>query len=103
MKKINSSIFRNILYCFLVSLILLLVLESVTATQLEEQENFKTAIVHQNLSFHNPIDIISEQNFTDYGFLGDGSSINPYRIENLNITTVEERGISIQNVTCYFN
>ncbi len=49
-----------------------------------------------------PIIIREDSNFTDYGFLGDGSESNPFIIENLNITTEEEKGIYIYNTTRYF-
>lgn len=49
-----------------------------------------------------PIIITEDSNFTDYGFTGDGTAVNPFVIENLNITTTGEKGIYIHNTTKYF-
>ena len=49
-----------------------------------------------------PIVITNDSNFTDYGFLGDGTAVNPFIIENLNITTTKERGIYVYNTTKHF-
>ena len=49
-----------------------------------------------------PIIITNNSNFTDYGFLGDGTAVNPFIIENLNITTTKERGIYVYNTTKHF-
>ena len=59
-------------------------------------------IEFDSLISHPPVIIISDDNFTDYGFMGNGSGNNPYRIENLNITTTEQFGICIDNVTKTF-
>ena len=39
---------------------------------------------------HDPIYIDYDDNFTDYGFPGDGSIDDPYRIENYNITITDD-------------
>ena len=49
-----------------------------------------------------PIIITNDSNFTDYGLLGTGTPQEPFRIENLNITTSEDKGIYIHNTTKYF-
>ncbi len=54
------------------------------------------------LSEHDPITITCEQNFTDYGFSGNGTEVNPYVIENLNISTTEEKAIAIYNVSVFY-
>ena len=54
------------------------------------------------LTPHNPIDITSDDNFTDYGFIGNGSETNPYVIEGYNITTIENDAIYIAGTTKYF-
>ncbi len=57
---------------------------------------------------HDPIYIISNQNFTDTANLpenqwpGDGSKDDPYVIKGLNITSSTSRGIWITNVDFYF-
>ena len=58
--------------------------------------------VPQILSEHPPITITSEQNFTDYGFPGNGTETNPYRIENFNIFTTEKSAIAIYNLSVFF-
>ncbi|MHA1623038.1 MAG: NosD domain-containing protein [Candidatus Heimdallarchaeaceae archaeon] len=54
------------------------------------------------LTSHSPIEILSDQEFIDYGFAGSGTEENPYRIENYNITTLSYNGIRIENTTKYF-
>ncbi|MBY9000691.1 MAG: right-handed parallel beta-helix repeat-containing protein, partial [Candidatus Heimdallarchaeota archaeon] len=51
---------------------------------------------------HSPIEILSDQDFIDYGFPGSGTEEEPYRIENYNITTLAFNGIRIENTTKYF-
>jgi len=60
------------------------------------------AYVPQTLLNHTPIIITEEQDFIDYGFLGNGSATNPYIIENLNISTSEETAIAIYNVSVFY-
>ncbi len=54
------------------------------------------------LTPHESIEIISDDNFTDYGFLGTGTAEDPYIIEGLEIITTEYTGIYIYNTTNYF-
>ena len=54
------------------------------------------------LSVHNSINIQNDTAFTTYGFPGNGTALDPYRIENLQITTMNETGISIFNTSKYF-
>ena len=51
---------------------------------------------------HSPIIITCDGNFSDYGFPGNGSAVNPFIIENYNITTNDEIGISILDTTKFF-
>ncbi len=52
---------------------------------------------------HEPIIIISDDNFSDYGFIGEGSEYIPYLIDSLEIiTTTSLNGIYISNTTKYF-
>jgi len=55
------------------------------------------------LTPHAPIKIHYDSNFTDYGFPGEGTNANPYRIELLDITNSEiVKGIEIRDTTSYF-
>jgi parallel beta-helix repeat protein len=53
---------------------------------------------------HAPISIDTDQDFIDYGFPGNGSAENPYRLERLNITSSISFGmaVSVQNTHSYF-
>jgi parallel beta-helix repeat protein len=51
---------------------------------------------------HDPILITNDGNFTDYGFAGSGTEIDPYTIENYEIITEEYYAIKISDVTVYF-
>ncbi len=75
------------------------------------QENSHTIannneINHRDLtleySVHDPIRITNDQNFTDYGFSGNGTEESPFIIENFNITTTSRIGIYIYNTTKHF-
>ena len=48
------------------------------------------------------IDEDSDFGPSGYNFNGSGTAGDPYRIENLNIDTIEDRGIFITDVTVYF-
>jgi parallel beta-helix repeat protein len=53
---------------------------------------------------HDPINIVSNQDFVDCGFSGNGSQVNPYVIERLNITssTPMSSAILVQDTSSYF-
>ncbi len=55
-----------------------------------------------SLTPHVAIYIDNDGNFSDYGFPGTGALNDPYRIENLNITTAETVGIYISSTSFYF-
>jgi parallel beta-helix repeat protein len=57
---------------------------------------------HLDYTAHAPIEIISNDNFTDYGFPGDGTETNPYRIEDLYIDLESGYGIFVEYVTMHF-
>jgi len=67
-----------------------------------ERDNSNFTISLAPLAPSGPINIINDNNFTDYGFVGTGSSGDPYRIENFNITTSSTAAISIIGTTKYF-
>jgi parallel beta-helix repeat protein len=51
---------------------------------------------------HEPIEILNDGNFTDYGFSGSGISGDPYIIEDYEIITAEDYGIYINGTTKHF-
>lgn len=55
-------------------------------------------------SAHASISIDSDQDFIDYGFVGNGSVENPFRIERLNITSSVSLGkaVSVRDTHAYF-
>jgi parallel beta-helix repeat protein len=58
----------------------------------------------KNLVLHDPIEIICDQNFTDYGFPGVGTKSNPFIISGLKITSTnaDSNNIKISQTTKYF-
>jgi parallel beta-helix repeat protein len=63
----------------------------------KQQPRFKS-----NLIVHDPISIVSDNQFALLGFPGSGTKVDPYRIEGLNITSSQEYLISISRTTVYF-
>ena len=57
-----------------------------------------------SLTSHAPIEILNDDNFTDYSFLGLGTAEEPYIIENYNITATypDNKGIYINGTTKHF-
>jgi len=53
---------------------------------------------------HEPIIITSEEDFVNYNFTGAGTELDPYKIENLNITSTSsiDYGIKISGTYAYF-
>jgi parallel beta-helix repeat protein len=51
---------------------------------------------------HDPILILYDSNFTDYGFAGTGLANDPYIIEDLRINTTTSNGIEINGTTKHF-
>ncbi len=49
-----------------------------------------------------PIIIESDSDFISYGFLGNGTAIDPYIIENYKVSTSANIGIKVYNTTKYF-
>ncbi|MCG3222312.1 MAG: hypothetical protein H7641_13110, partial [Candidatus Heimdallarchaeota archaeon] len=71
-----------------------------TFTNLIPSEDYQNSSMKLKLNtLHEPIFISNDGNFTDYGFPGSGSKANPYRIENLNITTDFSNGITINSTS----
>ncbi|MCG3227459.1 MAG: right-handed parallel beta-helix repeat-containing protein [Candidatus Heimdallarchaeota archaeon] len=53
------------------------------------------------LTLHDPIVITSNDDFLTYDFPGNGTELEPYRIENLEITAESYNGIFIRNIERY--
>ncbi|MHA1198855.1 MAG: NosD domain-containing protein [Candidatus Heimdallarchaeaceae archaeon] len=58
--------------------------------------------INSTLTSHEPILISNNGNFSDYSLPGSGTELDPYRIENYNITTINNYGISVLDTTDYF-
>jgi parallel beta-helix repeat protein len=69
---------------------------------LEQIIPLKRNIERADYSPHSPIEITSDVQFTTEGFPGSGTSIDPYRIEHLNITNPDGTLISISHTTVHF-
>ena len=67
-----------------------------------KSENKSSLILFAPLTPSGPLTITNDNNFTDYSLPGTGSSGDPYRIENLNITTSSTAAISITGTTKHF-
>jgi parallel beta-helix repeat protein len=92
-----------------VIIFLILIFHSNTLIYIDgEKKSYKTTNSLQFPNFkktyqtHEPFNIQSDDNFTDYGFLGSGTKENPFRIENYYINTTEEKAISISKTEKYF-
>ena len=83
-------------------LILFSLKANITNTNSLINKNEMKVIPKLQLTNHGAIEIISNDNFTDYGFFGLGTELNPYLIENYNITISEGIGISISGTTDFF-
>ena len=86
MKKRNIKLANIIQVVLLVSLFL-----SFNSTNLTISAEVSTASHSDNLNLqaydiHEPINIENDTSFVDYGFPGEGTPGDPYRIENYNIT-----------------
>lgn len=70
-------------------------------TQAANVNSFQTQL-KSTLTPHEPILIYNNANFSDYSLPGSGTELDPYRIENYNITTINTAGIVVRNTTDYF-
>jgi len=70
------------------------------------QINFESALKPNDhaISYvsHPSIEILSDNHFSNYSFSGVGTELDPYIIENYNITTSNNSGILIHNTSKYF-
>ena len=89
------------------SLIMILILFSLFGLNHFESVYSKTQEIFEPFSLsalieHGSITIEFDENFTDYGFLGQGIESDPFRIDGYNITTTNQTGIYIFNTTKHF-
>ncbi len=87
----------------IITFLILLNLASM-ALQSTKAANFSTSQTRLNstLTPHGPIIIKNNDNFSDYSLPGSGTELDPYRIENYNITTLNNVGINVLDTTEYF-
>ncbi len=95
----KAKIISLMLVYSLISIFLLLPNDNIVATP--RTEDFK--IEFEDYTSQTPIIITHNDNFSLYPITGTGSALDPYRIENFNITSVtEETAISISHTTKHF-
>ncbi len=88
---------RKRAYILFLSLLLILPL------RMAQSETPSEELIHTySYVDHEPIVIITDQNFTDYGFPGAGTEEDPYRIENYKILSSKNTGIYIASTTKHF-
>ena len=85
-------------------MILALSMGSFNDSFLADSWNKKPNTTETSLNYieHAAISITHDDNFTDLGFSGTGTSGDPFLISNLNITTTATRGIGIYDTTKHF-
>ncbi len=98
---------KKLLYCSLLLLYLFSFLDTnnTCISLLNDKINIPNKIystIKQDLTLHEPIVINHDDNFSSYAFSGDGSENNPFLIENYNITTHDNIGISISGTNNNF-
>jgi parallel beta-helix repeat protein len=107
----KSKILRVFLTLFFVLFISSILVAGTNFQDLEvdnQEDSFYSAsnasIRPFNLNYvsFDPIKIINDSNFTDYGFPGYGNITHPYIIENYLINETDENGISIVATTKHF-
>ena len=104
-KKMNrlTVISKRVIAIIIISILILVSLNISTTDIKSVKEDCKISKpLNLALTPHDPIEIISDDNFTDYGFDGKGSDVDPYIIEDYNITTSSEKGIYVNSTTMYF-
>lgn len=101
MKIIKSK--HKISFLCLVSLFITSLIISTNSTTVQSLDKEIQSDYHFSaLINRDPIFIYNNSAFGLYGFPGDGSPGNPYRIENYNITASAAHGIHINNTNVYF-
>jgi len=103
MMKIKLYLSKMIVLILIATSLLILSVNTsstITASSLIDHKKSSPSI--QALVDLAPIEIISDDNFTDYGFTGTGAAADPYIIENYNITTTSYTGILVKGTTKHF-
>ena len=95
-----SNILRLLIVCFIFISIIFIGTPITSVNSLQEESNFHDSDVISVLISHPSILILSDDDFAP--FPGTGSQINPYIIENYNITTTDYSGIYVSSTTKYF-
>jgi len=103
----KKYLFGYLLIClFLITLGMLFSSKNSIATYSEYNSDIQKNTFEANYIDHDPIVIVTDDNFTDYGFPGTGTSEDPYLIDNLEISSLDhyfiDNGISIQDTTKHF-
>ncbi|TET10269.1 MAG: hypothetical protein E3J86_06175 [Candidatus Thorarchaeota archaeon] len=98
---------RPIVLCLILTLILNTNIQSHHVAVITSSSNYMTSsdivlpVWMQDLQEHDPIEILSDADFEDQGWPGNGSESNPFIIENLLIRS-EYTSIMIRNTTKHF-
>ncbi|MBY9002027.1 MAG: right-handed parallel beta-helix repeat-containing protein, partial [Candidatus Heimdallarchaeota archaeon] len=102
MKKIKVPKFLTLIELFLITTILFFAF-NITNVQ-AANHNKNDELMSLDYTIHDPIEIINNGNFSDYGFPGDGQPGTPYIIEDYNITTtvLSEAGILVKDTSVFF-
>ena len=97
MNSRSISVFLLTLFCFSI-------VAPTFTTDYEEPLISHSITSSDYYAVYGSITIESDQDFIDYGFLGNGSVENPYRLERLNITSniAFSKAISIRNTHAFF-
>ncbi|MHA1347960.1 MAG: NosD domain-containing protein [Candidatus Heimdallarchaeaceae archaeon] len=83
---------------------LLLVSPYISSVKITTSEDFSSSLVQPFLNYDDPISITNDNDFgpSGYNFIGSGTSVDPYIIENLAINNTNSVGIYIFGTTKYF-
>ena len=103
--KMNKFIFRKkLLMITIVCLLTVPFLSSKTTVSAVSDTSNSKIVSLTALTPSGPIEILNDTAFDLYGLPGNGSTTDPYRIENLNITTSNTWGIfTATDALAYFS
>ncbi len=102
MNKKNNFSKTSIVFLVIISLLFLSVNQNSTSILAIPVVHNESSSSFQALLDHAPFTIISDNNFTDYGFSGTGTRSDPYMITGYNIITATSYGISVKGTTKHF-